>query len=303
MAEAAMHVGLVSWSTGAYAKAIAAYEQALATFRTLGSKFNEAALLANLGLVYWTVGDYDKALNRYEESLKVARASGASHAEGYALMEMGSVRKSLGQYDKALNYFQQSLRLYQEKGFNTGEIEIHIGEVYLDQGTNLDEAREIFTRLNSPIDLGRYYLLSGDYSKAMAEFPRSLKDEEVKEAPNANYLLAGYIGMGLSHEGLKDFGKAKSYFRRAIAVIERMLTKFDGLGKERYLGTKVVGFPIVEPYSGMIRILVREGGAENIEEAHSYAKRVKSENLTNGIKSQESLSKPASDKALTEQGR
>ncbi|OPY85033.1 MAG: photosystem I assembly protein Ycf3 [Syntrophorhabdus sp. PtaU1.Bin153] len=303
MAEAAMHVGLVSWSTGEYAKAIPAYEQALATFRALGSRFNEAALLANLGLVYWNVGEYDKALNRYEESLKVARASGASRAEGYALMEMGSVRKSLGQYDKALDYLEQSLRLYREKGFDTGEIEIHIGEVYLNQGANLDEAHKIFTRLNSPINLGRYYLLIGDYPKAVAEFPRSLKDEEVKEAPNANYLLAGYIGMGLSHEGLKDFGKAKSYFRKAIAVIEKMLTKFDGLGKESYLGTKVVGFPIVEPYRGMIRILAREGGAENIEEAHSYAKRVKSENFTNAIISQELLSKPANDKTLTEQGR
>jgi tetratricopeptide (TPR) repeat protein len=303
MAEAAMHVGLVSWNTGDYAKAISAYEQALVTFRALGSRFNEAALLANSGLVYWNMGEYDKALKRYEESLKVARASGASHAEGYALMEMGSVHKSLGQYGKALDYLQQSLRLYREKGFHTGEIEIHIGEVYLDQGANLDQAREIFTRLNSPIDLGRYYLLIGDYPKALAEFPRSLKDEEVKETPNTNYLLAGYIGMGLSHEGLKDFGNAKSYFRKAIAVIEKMLAKFDGLGQENYLGTKVVGFPMVEPYRGMIRILVREGGTKHIEEARSYANRAKSENLTNVLTSQKLPGKPAKDKALIEQGR
>lgn len=298
--ETAMLMGLIYWSAGEYTKALSHYKQSLEVCKEFGNMGIESSVLVNTGLVYRDLGDYTKALDYYEQSAIVARGNKNKHGEGYALLEIGVVHSTLGNYQKALEYFEQALKFYEESGSHIGEIETHIGEVHLNQGIDLDKALEIFTRLNSPILLGRYYLSVHDYRKALAEFPRSLNHEESKEIPNTNYLLAGYIGMGLACEGLTDYAKAKSYFEKGIGVIEKLRGKLDTSEREKYLEAKADGFPIMEPYHGMIRILLKEKGVGNLKKAFSYAERAKSKTFVEMLAARELKGKSVEDKNIIE---
>ena len=95
-----------------------------------------------------------------------------------------------------------------------------MGDVLLEQG-QLKEAYEVFQRLNETIGPGRYYLRMGDFKKAEDAFARSLRVSEAREMPDPELLLANYIGLGLSYEGLKDYPKAKGYFQKGIDLIEK----------------------------------------------------------------------------------
>ncbi len=116
----------------------------------------------------------------------------------------------------------------------------------------------------------------GDFKKAEEAFAHSLKVDEAQEMPTADFLLADYIGLGLSYEGLKEYPKAMGYFQKGIDLIEKQRGALGGAERERFLEAKVQGFPRLEPYNGMIRTLIKERGKDYQKTSLFYAERSKS---------------------------
>jgi CHAT domain-containing protein/Tfp pilus assembly protein PilF len=293
------NIGLVYNDLGDYPKALSYYEQSLKINREIGNKNVEGYNLGNIGIVYNSLGDYPKALSYYEQSLKIKREIGDKNGESGDLNNIGNVYNNLGDYPKALSYFDQSLKVSKEIGVPTSTIELNIGDALLEQGW-LKEAYEVFQRLKDPIRLGRYYVRTGDFKKAEDEFAYSVEKNEAKTIPTAEFLLTGYIGLGLSYEGLKDYPKAKGYFQKGIDLIEKQRGALGGAGRERFLEAKVQGFSRLEPYNGMIRSLIKERGKDCQKISLLYAERVKSKTFLEMLATRGVKGKTEEDKAILE---
>jgi CHAT domain-containing protein/Tfp pilus assembly protein PilF len=256
--------------------ALEAWEKGLDLAKRMNNPQGISAFLTNIGIVYRNLGDYPGALSYFEQALKIKREIGGKKGGGADLTNIGNVYSDLGDYHKALSYYEQALKIEKDIGVPTRTSEANIGDVYLDQG-RLRDAYEVFIRLNDPIRLGRYYLMVGNHRKAEEEFIKSFKWwTEAKEMPDAVILLANYVGLGLAYEGLGENKKAEEYYQKGIEFIEKQRGALGSAERERFLEGKVMGFSRLEPYEGMVRVLIKEKGKDAQREAFFYAEWAKS---------------------------
>jgi len=269
------NIGIVHWKLGEYAKALSNHEEGLKIHKEIGDKKGIGYNLTNIGAVFIDLGDYTKALNNIKQALDIGKEIGDKKGIGADLHNIGVIYWNLEEYAKALSNFEQALNIFKEIEVPTKITELSIGIIYLDQG-RLDNAFEIFKRIKDPVCLGRYYLALKEYKKAQMEFLRSHNLLKVMEMPNAEIILADYIGLGLAREGLMDYAQARGYFQKGIDLIEKQRASLGGAERERFFEAKVMGFPRMEPYEGMIRVLNKEKGEGYEKEALAFAERAKS---------------------------
>lgn len=299
-ADVLSNSGVVYNNLGDYSKAISCYSQTLKIDREIGDKKGEAGTLNNMGIVYDSLGDYSKALSYYEQSLKITMQIGDRQGQGSTLGNIGLAYKNLRDYSKALSYCEQCLRIRKEIGVSTKGVESNMGDINLTQG-RFKEAYEIFKKLNDPISLGRYYLIIGDYKRAQDEFSRSLKIEAVKEMPTGEFLFADYVGLGLANEGLTEYRKAKEYYQKGISLVEKQRGTLALAERERFLEAKMQGFSRLEPYEGMIRVLLNQNDKESQKEALFYAERAKSKVFMEMLATRALKGKTEEDRSILEE--
>ncbi|MEW6600673.1 MAG: CHAT domain-containing protein [Nitrospirota bacterium] len=295
------NIGNVYTSLGYYARALDYYERSLNIKRGMGDEAGEGATVNNIGLVYWALGDPDRARSYYEQALKIHEKNEDLRGKGDDLTNIGNVYYDLGDYDKALVFYEDALRIKRDIGAPTAAEEANVGDVYLEQ-RRYQEAYKIFKRLNYPIRLGKYYIATGDYRNAEEMFSRSLK-KNTRDMPNADFLLADYIGLGLSHEGLKDYTKAKEYFLKGIEMIERQRSLLGGAKRRIFLEGKVMGFARIEPYDGMVRVIIKGKERDSVRESFYYAERAKSRIFLEMLASKSIRGKSGRDEAVVEKDK
>ena len=132
-----------------------------------------------------------------------------------------------GENDKEMGELTGHLR--KEMGLTTGwsrlgDIFITIGEfekakqlyeVLLDKGVSSDEERGNY--LNQ---LGQVYYYSGEYSKALSSFERSLEIRKVALPPNHPDLAKSYWGIGLVYSNMGEYSKALSSYERSLEIMK-----------------------------------------------------------------------------------
>ncbi len=96
-----VELGNAYFDTGSYAKAIQAYEAALAL------NTNDASVLTDCGVMYRAVGQYEKALEKF------AKAREVEPGHAFAMFNTGVVLNyDLHRHDEALQVWRELLRLH-----------------------------------------------------------------------------------------------------------------------------------------------------------------------------------------------
>ncbi|MEP7011473.1 MAG: tetratricopeptide repeat protein [Acidobacteriota bacterium] len=90
------------------------YEQALATFRTLGNKGAEAGALNNIAVVLRRQGDGAAAVGLYEQVLALSREIGNRYGEASTLGNLGTLSTGRGELAKARDLLERSLAIRRE---------------------------------------------------------------------------------------------------------------------------------------------------------------------------------------------
>ena len=103
------NLGNVYQVQGRWDDAIAAYEQSLAIYRSLGDRHGEGATLNNLGVVYRNQGRWDNAIAAYEEALAICRSLGDRHGEGQTLTNLGVLYERQGDPERAATLYAEAL--------------------------------------------------------------------------------------------------------------------------------------------------------------------------------------------------
>ncbi|HEY9815927.1 MAG TPA: CHAT domain-containing tetratricopeptide repeat protein [Candidatus Obscuribacterales bacterium] len=168
-----------------FTEAIATWEQALALYRQLGDRRQEAYLLTNLGSAYENLYQTDTALTFYQESLALAEEIQDSSGQSYALGNLGYLYERNGDYEQALIYLRRGLPLAQSRGDRADEAYLlnQIGIVLKAQGL-MDEAiaefeaslaiaeeiGDLSLQANSQGNLGNTYLETGRYPQALDRY-------------------------------------------------------------------------------------------------------------------------------------
>ena len=118
-----VELGNAYFDTGSYAKAIQAYEAALAL------NANDAGVLTDCGVMYRAVGQYEKALEKF------ARAREVEPGHAFAMFNAGVVLNyDLHRHDEALQIWRELLRLHPDMTTPDGRsIETFIKQVESDK--------------------------------------------------------------------------------------------------------------------------------------------------------------------------
>ncbi len=235
---------------GDYRKAISFYEKALTISEEIGDKKNKGNQLGNLGNAYAHLGDYRKAVSFYEKALAISEEIGDKQGKGNSLGNLGIAYLYLGDYRKAISFYEKALALNKEIGVPYDVSEGYLADAYLALDRD-EEALAIYTKQNHSIRLGRYHLKKKDFKEAAKQFDRNR--EKYEKAKKADFILPEWIGLGLSHEGLKEYEEAYKWFKKAIAFMEDQRDSLTSAEREHYFEGKEFGFPRIEAYEGAVR--------------------------------------------------
>lgn len=235
-----------------------------------------ADTLANLGVLYVVLGDYEKGETLLKRCLEIYKKAQGEEKLGTAqiLLNLGTLYKALGDYDKAEPLLEESLEIRESllggKHPETAKSLYVLALCFLEKG-EIDQAIRIFEKGNVHLGLGHCYLALGDYHEALSEFSQMLGQKGIKP-------LEVYVGLGLTCEGLVNYPKAKEYFAKAIKMIESQRKTIGLILRETFLSGSIGGGPFsrLEPYEGMIRVLLKEKEEGYEKESLRYAEQVKS---------------------------
>ncbi|MBV8201369.1 MAG: tetratricopeptide repeat protein [Acidobacteria bacterium] len=219
VAEALTHAGNVHFDRGDLPGARGFYEQALATYREIGSRGAEAGVLNNIAVVLRSQGELDRARQLYEQALAIAREIGSRDAEAIALNNLAGVMLRRGDLDGAAGVYRQSLAIRHELGDAAGEAYAldNLGVALRRRGDlagarqRHDDALAIRRRTGQKIgevaslnNLGSVLLDQGDLAGARRRFEEALAGSRaIGSQTSSAYALFG-LGEVLARQGHLD---------------------------------------------------------------------------------------------------
>jgi tetratricopeptide (TPR) repeat protein len=115
-ARAHINMGLVLRLQGRYGDALSAARKALRLYRAAGHPGGQAGALNNVGLYHIYLGNYEEALACCQKALARFSELGNRHGMAHALDSVGYAYHCLGQSDQAIAYYQQSLDSFRAYG-------------------------------------------------------------------------------------------------------------------------------------------------------------------------------------------
>ena len=208
------------------------FEKALASWRALGDRQNEAETLGLLLTVHHNLGDHQKVLDLLQQQLALWQAIGDRPREtAEALTNIGTMHAEMGQQQKALDAFQEALSLGRTIGDRLGLARtlVQFGLFHIRWGEfqkasdYCHEALATFRELgdrqglaNTLNNLGGINNLRGDYRKSLdyhlqaLEFYRAL-GRRPEEAVVLNNIGRVYALLG-------EPQKALDYYRQALPL-------------------------------------------------------------------------------------
>jgi tetratricopeptide (TPR) repeat protein len=240
---------------GDYPKMIACNRQMLAVARRSGKKTAEFEAEKAIGQFDGDIGDAAAGLEHFTRMLALARDLGDREKIADALNEVGLARMNLGEDDEAERAMRASLAIHDWPGGH-----VNLGEIDLSAGRPEPAYAELRPLSDHHIDLGDYYLLKKEYSRARALYSRLL-DEKGSER-DVPFLLAAHTGLGLAEEGLRDDAAAAENYAASEALIDGLRDRLSLENRLHFLGASDWMMPHLEPFEGMVRVSARlSGGA------------------------------------------
>ena len=296
---------------GNYSAAELLYKRALAIKeKALGPDHPDVATsLNNLASLYQALGNYSAAEPLYKRALAIyEKALGPEHPYvATSLSGLAFLYDTLGNYSAAEQLYKRALAI-KEKALGLDHPDVkssHSNLAFLHVETGrLDEAYKVFKNDTTGMSLGKYYLVKQEFTEAQKQFQTSLKDVLSRDKKLPQWLITDYTGLGLAYEGQGDYKEAKANFQKAIDLNEEQWQTLSVSAKRNFMAGKVgADFKRLEPYEGMVRVLLKEGKAGCEKEALKYAEMVKSRLFLEQLAAKESKGKTSQDTAVLENDR
>ncbi|NUM44723.1 MAG: tetratricopeptide repeat protein [Anaerolineales bacterium] len=187
-------------TTGKYAEAETALEEAITLFDQMGDLFQKSFALIRLGGVYWRRRDFEKTRMYYQRSLQIEQTLGNKRGMTRAFGGLGLVYLNLEKYPEALEGLGRALELDRELG-NLAGVSRHLGNI------------------------GAAHLILGQFEQARACFEEAAE----MDARAGNKVTLGIwkenLGMVFMH--LQQTDKARQCFDASIGLFREAGNRFN----------------------------------------------------------------------------
>lgn len=271
-------IGQIAMFMGEYRKASDALEKSLALQAKASDQSLSWLTLDNLGQLNEAWGNHDKALECYRKSLELKKKLGLTGGEVASCVLMGRVHETMKNDKDALRSFQEGLKLCEKHGYPTDLVIDHVGNLYLDRG-DTQKAEGFIKRAGFWQSLGRFYLMTGDFSAAEDNYVKLLRYSEPKRM--LDYLCVANTGLGVIEEQKGDLRSAAEHFRAAIDHIESVRDALTQPERAEFFNVRLGGFYRDAPYKGLARVLMKMNKpAEAFRESEFTKARTFSEGLS-----------------------
>ena len=114
-------LGILEWTRGRYAEALAHYEAALLLVRELGDRRQEGLVLNSMGVTLTRLHRREEARTVLDTSVALTREAGQPELEAHALAALGQLWRTDGRPERAIECFERSLELRRAFGDRIGE--------------------------------------------------------------------------------------------------------------------------------------------------------------------------------------
>ncbi|CAF1189124.1 unnamed protein product [Adineta steineri] len=222
------NIGGVYNSMGQYSQALSYYDQGLQIYQKHipSNHPSLATSYSNIGNVYDNNGEYSKALSYYEKALEIQQKTVPSNHPDLATSynNIGSVYDNMGQNSKALSSHEKALEIFEKT------LPLHhpsLATSYNNIGTL--EIREKTLPSNHPSlatsynNIGNVYENTGDYSKALSYYEKTVEIFEKPLLSNHPSLATSYSNIGSVYEKMGAHLKALSFYKQALEIREKTL--------------------------------------------------------------------------------
>lgn len=143
--ESHVHLATSLWltTTGRHAEALPHAKQALAGYRALGMRPNEAITLNGVGAILAELGEYEEAIAYCEAGLELQGELGMPGTKASTLHTLGLVARLSGDAESALRYHESALAIHREidETYMIPHDLRRIGEALLAQGRTDETVR------------------------------------------------------------------------------------------------------------------------------------------------------------------
>jgi CHAT domain-containing protein len=217
-----------------FRQAIEKFEQALATWRSLDERYEEAVALYGIGWSYGSIGEYQKAVSYYDRAFPLMRELNDLYGEAFVLNGLAWGYMYLGETERAYENFSRAFQLHRSLDNARGQaVTLHgMGWVHALRGENQaalnDFSRALALRRDAKdrrgeaitlASIGNIYYRLGDSSQALDGLNHALQllRELVDQYAEADVLS----NIGWVYVSMNENTAALEYLNRAL-VLRRM---------------------------------------------------------------------------------
>ncbi len=195
--DALKNMGVVHFQTGDYTKAAAAWKRASQAMTKAQDPMEQATVHKYLGFSYYRSGALQEAIASYQKSLK-------GNPDDYdTLYNLGVAFLDNGAYDDASEVFRQAF----SKNPN-------------DSNAALGQAQAIDLAINTHMDKGNSFLMSGEYTSAINEWQKVLQYQP--DHPEAQSFIAeAKKKMSDEVDKLYESGRASARAGQTLAALQQ----------------------------------------------------------------------------------
>lgn len=222
---------------GDYLTAVGAYQSALACFRRLGIRTNEARTIANLGYTYWALQDYDPAIQMTQEALQIFTELRDQKGVLLSYLNLAALHYDVGQFQTGLSYSELGMALAQQLNlpnykllFDLGQAQAFFAQEAWANGEGILQAISLQIAQQEDLHtLALFQMCWGMWHTAQAAWEDAVKaftkaEELFQQEGYADFVVAmqsfGSFAAGQMGEGHLAQALAKS--TTALAALEAM---------------------------------------------------------------------------------
>ncbi len=231
--EALRIVGVVAFSGGALAQAIAHFDEGLSLIGDAPQwDVLKAGFLLNKGLAYYQYGDWGQALACYLQAAPIYQAAPPTVEYARLLNNLAIVYRSLQRYEDARRIYQTSLSIKSELRDSLGMARtlVNLGLVhgYLKEREaaiqHLQQAKELYERLGNIAEASSVQLSVGNVLYELGELQRAtqalqpLLKTEAHEL-NTHDRIALRLRLAAAEMGQEQYLRAGKYLRTADSLL------------------------------------------------------------------------------------
>src|SRR5262245_3532729 len=300
---------------GEYQEAVDHHLQALAIFRTLARRRDEAVALNNIAWLWESMGDSERAVEYILQALPLVKEAGDKAGEALYLANAGNFYFQVGENRKALEYANQSYNLSREinnRRTETGSL-ILLCKVYPSLGEfekALDACNRVSLMSKNSGDrinqariltaLSRVYEQTGEKTKAIESREAALAIYRAIGDPTGELTTLHALGQLALESG--DLLSARSKVERAVEMAESLRIK---VGSHQMRSTYMAGMQqVYESYVDLLMQMHMQNPEKGYEQtAFQYSERARARSLLDLLAESHARIRQGADRALLEKER